>query len=204
MSTRDRGSRLFLMTTTFALIAAPAAQAHLMNTGFGPFYDGLMHFLITPEDLLPVVALALFAGLQGPALGRIVLFALPLAWLTGSIAGLLDIPRFTVSVMMTLATIALGILLAADKPLPPALIASIAILLGLLHGSADGSEIARRHSSEIITAGVAIAICIIVSLLAGQAASIKVGWARVALRVVGSWIAAIGILMLGWSLRVTS
>jgi urease accessory protein len=176
------------MTTTFALIAAPAAQAHLMNIGFGPFYDGLMHLLIPPEDLLPVVALALFAGLQGPALGRIVLFALPLAWLTGSIvAGLLDIPPFTVPVMMTLVTIALGILLAADKPLPPALIASIAILLGLLHGSADGSETARTRSSEIITAGAAVAIFTIVSLLGGQAASIKVGRAlRSALSGAGS------------------
>jgi hypothetical protein len=68
------------------------------------------------------------------------------------------------------------------------------------HGSANGSELARTRSSEIITVGAAIAIFIIVSLLGGQAASIGVTRGRV----VGSWIAAIGILMLGWSLRVTS
>jgi urease accessory protein len=56
----------------------------------------------------------------------------------------------------------------------------------------------------MVTAGAAIAILIVVSLLAGQAASIQALWARVALRVVGSWIAAIGIFMLGWSLRITS
>ena len=202
MSTRHSGTRSFLVTIAFALIAAPAAQAHLMNTGFGPFYDGLMHFLMTPEDLLPVIALALFAGLRGPRFGRIVLFSLPLAWLTGSIvASSLEFPQFTVPVTMTLVTIALGLLLAADKPLPPALITGIAILLGLLHGSVDGSELSRTRSSEIITAGAAIAIFLIVSLLGGQAASIRVTWARVALRVVGSWIVAIGILMLGWSLR---
>ena len=38
---------------------------HLMNTGLGPFYDGLAHFFTTPEDVLPVLALALWSGLRG-------------------------------------------------------------------------------------------------------------------------------------------
>jgi urease accessory protein len=199
-----RGSKLFWLTLAVALTAAPAAHAHLVNTGFGPFYDGLAHLLVSPDNLLPVIALALFAGLRGPRFGRIVLFGLPLAWLMGGAAASVGILRFTFPATMTLVTIALGILLAADKPLPPALIAGLAILLGLLHGSAHWSALARTRSSEMVTAGAVIAILIIVSLLAGQAASIRVTWARVALRVVGSWIAAIGIFMLGWSLRVTS
>ena len=63
------------------LAAGTPAQAHLMNTGFGPFYDGLTHPFVTPEDLLPVVALTLLAGLRGAQCGRWVLFALPAAWL---------------------------------------------------------------------------------------------------------------------------
>ena len=39
--------------------------AHLMTTGLGPFYDGLAHLFVTPEDLLPVLALSLAAGLRG-------------------------------------------------------------------------------------------------------------------------------------------
>ena len=31
---------LFWLTLAITLIVAPSAQAHLMNTGFGPFYDG--------------------------------------------------------------------------------------------------------------------------------------------------------------------
>ena len=26
------------------------AHAHLMNTGFGPFYDGVMHLALSPDD----------------------------------------------------------------------------------------------------------------------------------------------------------
>ena len=194
---------LFWLTLAITLIVAPSAHAHLMNTGFGPFYDGLTHLFVTPEDLLPVIALALLAGLRGPRFGRAVLFALPVAWLVGSAAGLLLAPQITLPVAETIVTIALGALLAADCPLPLASVAGLAILLGLLHGILNGSELPKTTSSgQISAAGVAVALFVVVSLLAGQAASVRVPWARVAVRVAGSWIVAIGLLMLGWAMRV--
>ena len=193
---------LFWLTLAITLIVAPSAQAHLMNTGFGPFYDGLTHLFVTPEDLLPVIALALLAGLRGPRFGRAVLFALPVAWLVGSAAGLLLAPQVTLPVAETIVTIALGALLAADCPLPFAAVGGLAILLGLLHGSLNGSELPKTNASgQITAAGVAAALFVVVSLLAGQAASVRVQWARIAVRVAGSWIAASGLLLLGWSLH---
>jgi hypothetical protein len=41
----------------------------------------------------------------------------------------------------------------------------------------------------------------VVALLAGQVASVRAPWARVAVQVAGSWIAAIGLFMLGWAVR---
>ena len=72
---------------TFVMSALPA-EAHLNTTGMGPFYDGLMHFLMSPEDIVPVLALALLAGLRGASHGRRALFTLPVAWLLGALAGL--------------------------------------------------------------------------------------------------------------------
>ena len=37
----------------FLAFAVPA-HAHLVNTGLGPFYDGISHLLLSPEDLIPV------------------------------------------------------------------------------------------------------------------------------------------------------
>jgi urease accessory protein len=198
-----RGPRLILFRLTLAitLIVAPSAQAHLMNTGFGPFYDGLTHLFVTPEDLLPVIALALLAGLRGPRFGRAVLFALPIAWLVGSAAGILLAPQVMLPVAETIVTIALGALLAADCPIPFAAVGGLAILLGLLHGSLNGTELSKTNASGQITAGVAAALFVVVSLLAGQAASVCVPWVRIAVRVAGSWIAATGLLLLGWSLH---
>ena len=174
-----------------------------MNTGFGPFYDGLTHLFVTPEDLLPVIALALLAGLRGPRFGRAVLFALPVAWLAGSTAGLLLTPQITLPVAETIVTIALGALLAADCPLSLTFAVSLTILLGLLHGVLNGSELPKTSSSgQLVVAGVAVALFVVVSLLAGPAASVRELWVGVAVRVAGSWIVAIGLLMLGWAMRV--
>ena len=182
---------LFWLTLAITLIVAPSAQAHLMNTGLGPFYDGLAHLFVTPEDLLPVIALGLLAGLRGPRFGRAVLFALPVAWLVGSAVGLLLTPQVTLPVAETILTIALGALLAADCPLPLAAVGGLAVLLGLLHGSLNGSELPKTNvvRSDFRRWRCGCALCP-VSLLAGQAASVRVRWARIAVRVAGSWIAA--------------
>ena len=91
MSRRDRQH-----TWRGALVAGGAfllwpwcAEAHHVTTGLGPVYDGVGHLLVTPEDLLPVLALALCAGLRGAGAGRRVLIVLPSAWLVGGCAGLL-------------------------------------------------------------------------------------------------------------------
>ena len=56
------------------------ASAHLVTTGLGPVYDGIGHLVMTPEDLIPALTIALFAGLRGAAPGRRAFFVLPLAW----------------------------------------------------------------------------------------------------------------------------
>ena len=63
-------------------------SAHLVTTGLGPLFDGIGHAVVTPQDLLPVVAIALLAGLGGKAYARKVLFILPAAWLVGGLLGL--------------------------------------------------------------------------------------------------------------------
>jgi len=63
------------------------ADAHLVTTGMGPVYDGIGHLLLTPEDLVPALALALYAGLRGAISGRRAMFLLPIGWFIGGIAG---------------------------------------------------------------------------------------------------------------------
>ena len=98
-------------------------------------------------------------------------------------------------------TIALGALVAADVPLPVAVVAGVAVVLGSLSGGCNGMELARAHASALAAVGVASALFALVALLSGQVTAVRAGWARIAIRVAGSWIAAIGLFTLGWSVR---
>jgi urease accessory protein len=189
------------LTITVTLALAPSAQAHLVNTGLGPFYDGLTHLFVTPEDLLPVIALALFAGLRGPQYARAVLFVLPVAWLAGALAGRLVHAPLTLPATTAIVTIAFGVLAAADRPLPMPLLIGCAVVLGLLHGGLNGIEWSQLSSAGFSVLGVAVALFVVVSLSAGQVTSVRAAWGRIAVRVAGSWIAASGLFMLGWVVR---
>jgi urease accessory protein len=185
----------------FMLAAATPAQAHLMNSGFGPFYDGLAHPLISPEDLLPAVAMTLLAGLGGARHGRYVLATLPPAWLVGMAAGwaigLPAAPAWLIAVVTAL----IGALVAIDLRLPLAAVIAAAAVLGTLHGYDNGHDLAATTGGLVAIAGIACSLFAIVSLLAGQTAVLQAQWARLAVRISGSWIAAVGLLMLGWSVR---
>jgi hydrogenase/urease accessory protein HupE len=195
-------ARLLALPLLAAMLAATTpAQAHLMNSGFGPFYDGLAHPLISPEDLLPAIAMTLLAGLGGARHGRFVLATLPAAWLAGMAAGwAMGLPGAP-AWLNALVTALLGVLVASDLRLPLALVIAVAAALGALHGYDNGHDLAATTGALLGIAGIAVSLFAIVSLLAGQVAVLRAQWARLAVRISGSWIAAIGMLMFGWSFR---
>ena len=75
------------------------------------------------------------------------------------------------------------------------------LALGLLHGFLNGAGIATAGREALALAGIVTAIFVLVALVAALVVSLRAPWARIVVRVAGSWIAAIGLLMLGWSLR---
>jgi hydrogenase/urease accessory protein HupE len=198
-----RNSRLPLYAfVVFALLmyAAPA-QAHLNSTGMGPIYDGLMHFLMSPEDLIPVLALALLAGLRGAAHGRRALFVLPVAWLLGGLAGLSAMMANPHPFIAAAWFLLLGGLLAADAKLSLQVTTAIAALLGLYHGYLNGTGMGVSTTTSIALLGLVFGVFVLISLSAAFVVRLRAHWARIAVRVAGSWIAASGLLMLGWAFR---
>jgi hypothetical protein len=181
-------------------VCPSGAEAHLVTTGLGPLYDGLLHFALTPEDLVPALALTLLAGLRGATHGRRALFALPAAWLIGGIIGL-TAPRAFNSVPASLAFVVLGGLVAADARLPLGGTTALALLLGLGQGYFNGSALAGPGSGAVGLLGVVVAVFMFTALAASLVVPLHALGARVVVRVAGSWIAAIGLLLLGWAVR---
>ena len=185
-----------------AVLLIPAtSHAHLVTTGLGPFYDGVEHFALTPEDLVPVVALALLAGLQDSCAGRLTLFVLPGAWFAGGFAGLWFPIVSNATALPTVSFLVLGGLVAADLRLRPASMAGLAAVVGLAHGYMNGSAMSQASLGALGLLGIATTIFVAVALAAALVVALRAEWARIAVRVAGSWIAAVGLLLLGWSLR---
>ena len=179
---------------------ASQAHAHLVETGLGPVYDGIAHFALTPEDLIPVLALAVLAGLRGTDHARRVIFALPLAWLLAGLFG----AAARISLPDTLSWVpllVLGGLVAADFRLPAAATTAIAAAAGLFLGLANGYAMAQAGLGVRGVVGIVGAVFVVTTLGTACAAAWQSGWLRIAWRVAGSWIAASGLLLLGWSLR---
>lgn len=175
--------------------------AHLVSSGVGPFYDGIAHFFVSPDDLLVVVALAILAGLAGKSAARGAVLALPASWLLGAAVGLNLASAEGPAWLIPLATLAVG-LLAAIRPRLPALVpAVLAALLGVLHGSQNGVAMASTGTPFLAALGIASAVALAILLLAALCASLQSGWQTVAARTLGSWVAAIALLSLAWQFR---
>ena len=187
-----------------ALGLVPAiGEAHLVNTGLGPFYDGVSHFVLTAEDLLPALALALLAGLRGAGAGRLALFALPIAWMAGGLFGLASPMAGVTAGAATVSFLVLGGLVAADARLRREWIGGLAVGLGLVHGYCNGSAMAEAGLGALGLVGIVLTLFVTTALAAAVVVALRAPWARIAVRVAGSWIAATGVLLVGWSLRMS-
>lgn len=190
---------LFALTAT---LAAPSVDAHLVETGFGAFYDGIVHLTMTPSDLLMVLALALFAGQCGTAAARWALFAFPLGWLVGGLVGAQWPGASVPPVWTTLSFLLAGALIALGTQGRHISVAVFSVLAGALHGFMNGATMGPAGASAIALGGAVTAVFCFAAIIAAEVTALPVGWPQIAVRVVGSWIAAAGLLMLGWLARM--
>jgi hydrogenase/urease accessory protein HupE len=202
MSSASRSRLPIYAFVVFSLLmCASPAEAHLNTTGMGPIYDGLIHFLVSPEDLVPVLALALLAGLRGAAHGRRALFTIPGAWLIGGLAGIGATAKDGNPFVSAVWFLLLGGLLASDAKLSLRVMTTLATSLGLYHGYLNGTGMGQPATACVALLGLVFAVFVLVALVAALVTCLRAQWTHVVVRVAGSWIAASGLLMLGWAVR---
>ena len=76
----------------------------------------------------------------------------------------------------------------------------MAALLGLVHGYLNGAGMGHSLCGLALL-GLASALFVLIVLAAAFVVQLRADWARIAVRVAGSWIFASGLLMLGWAAR---
>ncbi|WP_045836346.1 HupE/UreJ family protein [Hyphomicrobium sp. 99] len=202
------GTLIRTVAAALVLIGAPAsADAHLINTSLGDFYGGVLHPLSGPQDVVPWFALAILAAIQGPRNARWLLFVFPIALVGGALLSVVA-PALPISPAWSLAVIVVtGLAVAAAAKLPFPVFLSLVTLIALLHGYYNGQAMTQDTDHFLFICGIAAVGYVFVTLITALAISFRQGggeWRLIALRASGSWVAAVGIIMVGLQLRTSS
>jgi urease accessory protein len=194
---KTRIAVMIIVGATVVFGAATPALAHSVSKRFGDFYGGMLHPLTALEHLLPILGLSLLAGQQGPRDARCVLLLFPAGLLAGAVfAGYVE-PVWFIIWFNRLSFIAVGLLVAAATRLPLSVLGTTAFVLGLSHGVENTADVAPSIAMHLFVPGAVVTGIAMVAIFAAIAVSLAVPWQRIAIRVLGSWIAAIGILVIG-------
>lgn len=198
---RRRGTlclRLVLAALVTGLVPT-TAEAHLVTARFGDFYSGALHPLTALEHVIPWLAVGLLAGLQEIRTGRWMVLVFPVAIFAGT-CGSAVWPSMALLSMVNLASfIVLGALVALAWRLPPPVLLGLGAAFGFSHGYENGLAAPPDGKLWLFGVGVTAAGYVIVTLITALTVVItrRRGWPKVAVRAVGSWIGAIGIMLVG-------
>ncbi len=147
--------------------------------------------------MLPIGALCLLAGFQPPRDARWILAALPLGLLTGTLLHFMVGDQHWTPLFNLVAFSLLGITVAIAPRVPLPALMAMGSTLGITIGLENGLGLPAQVAPLPFAIGVASAGFFAAALVAAIAVSLQRGWPVIALRVAGSWIAAVGIMLIG-------
>jgi urease accessory protein len=165
-----------------------------------------LHPLIDLQDLILWLAMGVLAGSLGALKGRWLVLAFPLGLLAGLVLG-----RTTGFVSAGPAAdaamiLVLGLLLAAAPRIPTALLCVIAFGLAVMRGAANAGDGGPDTNRLLFAAGLAcvgyaaITLTMAVTLAFRRPdAGAAMAWRGIAIRAFGGWVAAIGLMMVGFA-----
>ena len=95
-------------------------------------------------------------------------------------------------------------MVAFDLKLSALVIAALAGMYGALHGLLNGSALAAIGAGPSALFGIVLTVFIIALLTSAAIVPLRGIWSRIVVRVAGSWVAAVGMLMFGWLMQGAS
>jgi urease accessory protein len=193
--------------TALLVAHAAPAQAHIVASRLGDFYAGAVHPLTDLQDLLLWAALGLLGGSLGAARGRWLVVLLPLGLVAGISVGAWLGTAAAGAVVSPALMVVIGLLLAARLRLPATALWVLGFGLALVRGFVNAGGIAPETDRVLFAAGLGTAGYAVITLVMaltlaflGSGAGPAASWRGIAVRVCGSWIAAIGLMIGGFAL----
>ena len=158
------------------------------------FFAGLLHPLVVPAHVAAIAALALLVGQQNWDRN------VPMAYVVAVLLGLgaiamAYVPTFTEERLLAFAAIT-GLLVALSRPVPQELGVLLAAAIGLSLALDSPPEALALMQANLTLLGTALGAVLLLLVLLQGTARLRHHWQRIGARILGSWIAAIAILVL--------
>jgi urease accessory protein len=188
-------ARLALAALVTLTAAATPALAHTGLEHATSFSSGFLHPLTGPDHVLAMVAVGLWAGVNG---GRAV-WAWPVAFvsvmLLGGALGTMGVALPLVEPGILASVIVLGLLVLTAARLPVTVGALLVGLFAVLHGYAHGAELPSAAAAISYSAGFALATALLHAAGLGIAFLSAREGSRLLVRAAGGVVAACGIAL---------
>lgn len=194
----------WLLALILSAFLAPAAHAHFPLKGANDVLGGALHPFVTPAHVLVLLGVGLLIGQRLKrhfdllTMGFAPAAAIALASTAWHWIGGVPVPAFVVLALVV------GGLVALDRDLPPVAAGALVVAAAFAIGFDSGLEPGSTNSTARTLIGTWIGLCVGLANIAyyvSLAAESGRKWLAIAIRVAGSWLAAISLLMLAFSLR---
>lgn len=175
--------------------------AHIVIEGAGDLANGAVHPFVTPVHGMILLGIGLLAAMREPLelkwLARV--FA-PLSAVALGLTHWISLPQS--SPVLPVSALAIGAAVALDRKWPRAVFLGLAALAAVGLGLDSAVEIGPPMTVAKTLLGTWLAmnaVVLYIAASAGRVADRK--WVRTAMRILGSWIVAISLLVLAFALR---
>ena len=194
MAWSDRRSRWVVLI--LLLVLPGLVWAHSPIKGLNNFYNGFLHPLFVPAHLLCLLAMGLLFGQQGPREHTPAILVFLAATVLGLLGTVFIEPLAAENVLLTGAAL-LGLMIAAKRVIPIYLSAVLGTILGIVIGLDSGLEdlSGNERLAALLGSGIGIYMTLLYPMALADYFN-KREWQQVAIRVLGSWIAASALLVL--------
>jgi urease accessory protein len=193
--TPTRKTSAALAAVMMALTSATPVLAHTGLEHATSFSSGFLHPLTGPDHVLAMVAVGLWAGVNG---GRAV-WAWPVAFvslmLVGGALGMMGVTLPMVEPGILASVIVLGLLVLTAARVPVVVGALLVGAFAVLHGYAHGAELPTEAAAISYSAGFALATALLHAAGLGIAFLSAREGSRVLVRAAGGVVAACGIAL---------
>ena len=199
-STAQRRTTRVLLAA--ALVAIPrVASAHSQIQGMSEFWSGVVHPFYTPAHVLLLVGLGLYMGQQVPRQIAVSVAAFSVASAFALAATTMATATAVAQPVLLTAAMCTAIAIVVERPLPTIACALLYAVSAILLGLDSSVEQAAPGPRAEMLLGTWLCMCFVVFELALVTFPLKRTWQRVGIRVAGSWILAISMLVIAFALK---